>query len=149
MDALQKGFIERDHDQVRTGVMHLAGLGPGLTPAGDDFLVGLLAAFHAGQLQRVEEQTNLSQLIAQTAAAQTTKLSAQWLRCAGQGQFGEAWHHLISALNDDSATAISRAAHRILTTGATSGVDAMSGFLFGIRLLEDGGQRSERQVSVL
>lgn len=143
MDALQKGFIERDHDQVRAGVLYLAGLGPGLTPAGDDFLVGLLAAFHAGHLQRVEEQINRCRLIAQTAAAQTTKLSAQWLRCAGQGHFGEAWHHLIIALNDDSATAISRAAHRILTAGATSGVDAMSGFLFGIRLLEDGGERSE------
>lgn len=142
--AIQIGFTQGDFDQVRTGVTRLAGLGPGLTPAGDDFLVGLLAAFHACRLRLQEDQPNVCRLIAQIAAAQTTQLSAQWLRCAGQGHFGEAWHTLMNALNRNDRLTITTAAHRILTTGATSGVDAMNGFLFGISLLQDRRQEDTR-----
>lgn len=144
IDALQTGFAQGDNDKIGAGAKRLAGLGPGLTPAGDDFLVGFLAAIYACRLQIDEQLTMRSQLIAQTAAAHTTQLSARWLRCAGQGHFGEAWHHLIMALNSNIGTTIMTTAHRILTTGATSGVDAMSGFLFGINLLEDTRQGDRR-----
>lgn len=142
IDALQVGFTKGDNAKIQTGVMHLAGLGPGLTPAGDDFLVGLLAALVAYRLQIHEALPTLCPLIVQSATAQTTQLSARWLACAGQGHFGEAWHHLITALNRNGSAAITTAAHRLLTTGATSGVDAMSGFLFGISLLEDKRQET-------
>ncbi|MCE7984121.1 MAG: DUF2877 domain-containing protein [Caldilinea sp. CFX5] len=140
--ALQAGLTQGDNAKIQAGARYLAGLGPGLTPAGDDFLVGLLAAMVACRLPLREAPTTLCLLIAQTAAAQTTQLSARWLACAGQGHFGEAWHHLITALNSNASATITTAAHRILTTGATSGVDAMSGFLFGLRLLEDTTQRA-------
>lgn len=139
MAYLQIGITQHDSAQVHAGVISLAGLGPGLTPAGDDFLVGLLAALHAsrsGALMEKDELSNLCRLIAETAASSTTRLSAAWLRYAGQGCFGNAWHHLINALNHNSADAITAAAHRVLTTGASSGVDAMSGFLFGVTLLQ-------------
>lgn len=148
IDALQTGFMQGDNDKIGAGARHLAGLGPGLTPAGDDFLVGFLAAIYACRSQIDEQLTMRSQLIAQTAAAHTTQLSARWLGCAGQGHFGEAWHHLITALNSNVSTTITTAAHRILTTGATSGVDAMSGFLFGINLLEDTRQEDTRQEEI-
>lgn len=136
---LQSGLTQGDEDKVGAGVTRLAGLGPGLTPAGDDFLVGLLAALHACRLHAPATQpeiNNCCRLIAQTAAPHTTRLSAQWLHHAGQGHFGEAWHHLIDALNRNESAAITATAHRILTTGATSGIDAMSGFLFGVSLLQ-------------
>jgi hypothetical protein len=142
IDALRAGFLQEDNAKLQAGTRYLAGLGPGLTPAGDDFLVGLLAAMVACRLQIDEGLPPRCQLLAQTAVTHTTRLSAQWLRCAGQGYFGEAWHHLITALNGNTNAAITTAAHRILTTGATSGVDAMSGFLFGINLLEDARQET-------
>jgi hypothetical protein len=141
--ALQSGFTQSAEEQICRGVLALAGLGPGLTPAGDDFLVGFLAALHACRLQIAEEQLIFCQRIAQTAVNQTTTLSAQWLQSAGEGHFGEAWHQLITALNSNVNRAITTAAHRLLTTGATSGVDAMSGFLFGIDLVEDRRQKTE------
>lgn len=138
MEHLQLGITQHDSAQVHAGVTCLAGLGPGLTPAGDDFLVGLLAALYACRLCAPVAQVELNHLcpmIAETAAGRTTRLSAAWLSHAGQGCFGEAWHHLIQTLNSGTAPVITAAAHRILTTGATSGVDAMNGFLFGISLL--------------
>ncbi|MEZ4733147.1 MAG: DUF2877 domain-containing protein [Caldilineaceae bacterium] len=139
IDALRAGYQHDDEVKIRDGVTRLAGLGPGLTPAGDDFLVGLLAALHGYRRPMQEDQTRFCQRIAQTAAPLTTQLSAHWLHHAGQGDFGEAWHQLIIALNSGATDAITTAAHRILTTGATSGVDAMNGFLFGISLLQETG----------
>lgn len=147
MDALQTGLTQGNNAMLKAGAQYLAGLGPGLTPAGDDFLVGLLAALVAGRLWIDNALTTLCPVIAQIAAAQTTKLSARWLHCAGQGHFGETWHHLIAALNSNTSALIRATAQRILTTGATSGVDAMSGFLFGINLLEEA--RDETQDSRL
>lgn len=136
---LQSGILQADSHRIADGVGLLAGLGPGLTPAGDDFLVGLLVALHSLVLEQASQQTigrDWHESIAEQAARSTTRLSAAWLRHAGQGRFGETWHYLINALNRHSADAITAAAHRILTTGASSGVDAMSGFLFGVTLLQ-------------
>lgn len=140
IDYLQIGLAAHDRNKLRTGVIHLAGLGPGLTPAGDDFLVGLLAALQSAswsQMQQAGVLPGICAAMAETAAERTMRLSAAWLRAAGQGCFGEPWHHLIVALNANSTDAITAAAHRILTTGATSGVDAMTGFLWGIHVLSN------------
>jgi hypothetical protein len=137
---LHTGLKQFDRHKVRAGVTSLAGLGPGLTPAGDDFLVGLLAALQTASSHQAQKEGDLRSIrtgIAEQAAKHTTRLSAAWLHYAGQGCFGEAWHHLIAALNRSATDAITAAANRILTTGATSGVDAMSGFLFGISLLQE------------
>ncbi|MEZ4620595.1 MAG: DUF2877 domain-containing protein [Caldilineaceae bacterium] len=112
----------------------MAGLGPGPTPAGDDFLLGFLAA-----LAVLPEQSNTGQdlrhLIVRCASPRTTRLSAAWLYHAGQSQFGELWHELINALNHDHHIAVQQAADAIATTGATSGVDALCGFRAGIEIV--------------
>src|SRR5207245_2508836 len=44
--ALQSALIHGDEEAAQNAAWNLLGLGPGLTPAGDDMLVGLLAGFH-------------------------------------------------------------------------------------------------------
>lgn len=138
--AISSGLYEENIQLIADGVKLLAGLGPGLTPAGDDFLVGLLAAFYALGPRYAQSQWPAWQvyahIIAHTALTYTTQLSAAWLTYAGGGAFGEAWHNLIHAINTNQAQAIIACAARILTTGATSGADAMSGFLWGIAMLK-------------
>ncbi len=141
--ALWTGLHEERSALMRLATELLAGLGPGLTPAGDDFLVGLLAAMyalgpHCAQTRWVRLQRDANQ-IARVAAPRTTQLSAAWLTAAGTGAFGEAWHHLLHALNGERLPVITEAANRILATGATSGADALGGFLFGVRVLEEKG----------
>ena len=131
ISALAQGITTGDAACVHTGVVALAGLGPGLTPAGDDFLVGVLAALHATADRGLAPvpQRQLALAIAAIAAPRTTRLSAAWLTHGGRGHFGERWHHLIRALNALDAGAIKQAVNKIEATGATSGADGLDGFI--------------------
>ena len=131
LSALVHGLQQTNLDVVNKGIKALIGLGPGLTPAGDDFLVGFLAGLTLGPPATVVSAPSLSELrtCIDKAADQTTRLSGAWLRCAAHGQFGETWHSLAHALQSGQRKKIDQAAHHILSTGATSGVDAMTGLL--------------------
>jgi len=127
LDALQVG----NRQGIIAGAAALAGLGPGLTPGGDDFLLGLMAGlrtwpqFLAGRGLSVEEAC---QAIYRAAAGRTNLLSMALLRSAREGMFGEAWHVLLAALRQGEADEVRRAADRVLGFGGTSGADALSGF---------------------
>jgi len=104
----------------------LAGLGPGLTPAGDDFILGaVLAAWivHPPGVGRA-----LAEEIANSAAPLTTSLSAAWLRSAGRGEAGILWHEFFDTLISMDKVQIQEAAGAILAMGETSGADALAGF---------------------
>jgi len=118
---------ENDAESIEAAAKRLAGLGPGLTPAGDDFLVGLMHGLWATRLEK--KAASLSGLIARTAASRTHALSAAWLQAAALGEAAELWHELLDAIAGQDASALERAAMRILPTGHTSGADALGGFL--------------------
>ena len=105
----------------------LAGLGQGLTPAGDDFLMGAMLA--AWIIHPLEIASALAEGIANTAAPLTTSLSASWLRSAGRGEAGILWHKLFAALINADAIAVQGCIDRILEVGHTSGADALAGFI--------------------
>lgn len=129
---MRQGVFQQNRALILQGTTLLAGLGPGLTPAGDDFLVGLLAAMWTGCKEgHALWQQSVCAEIAATAATQTTRLSGAWLTCAGRGDFGVQWHALIDALNSHDSRAVHHAGQTILNTGATSGADALCGFLVG------------------
>lgn len=131
VEVLLAGLRAGDKVRVTGGVETLAGLGPGLTPAGDDFLVGLMAGLRVrpGILATGWTAEYSCRLIARIAAGRTATLSAAWIRHAAAGEFSQPWHELVRALASADERSIRRAAHRILATGATSGADAMAGFL--------------------
>ena len=121
-----------DRQGLAASAAALAGLGPGLTPAGDDFLLGLMAGlrtwptFLEGKGLSVEEAC---QAIYGAAAGRTNLFSRALLRSASEGLFGEAWHTLLAALRQGGADEVRKAADRVLGFGATSGADALGGFL--------------------
>ena len=105
----------------------LAGLGIGLTPAGDDFILGaILAAWiiHPRGIASV-----LAKEITNTAAPLTTSLSGAWLRSAGRGEAGILWHDFFDALLTNDVFDVQLKITKLLSVGETSGADAMSGFL--------------------
>ena len=114
------GIGNRDPFQVEAAVKDLAGLGQGLTPTGDDFLVGAIIALW---LKNMDE--TFIDLIVQTAVSRTTLLSGAWLNAAGRGECIAAWHHFFAGLEDGRwETAVSN----ILQIGHRSGYDALVGF---------------------
>jgi hypothetical protein len=113
----------------------LIGWGEGLTPAGDDFLVGLLAGLGALAGDDASRQWFRSAFAAAIASRtrRTTAISAQCLRLACADHHAEVVVELRNALlcaEDDGVaeTALGDA----LAVGSTSGADTVSGLLAGL-----------------
>lgn len=125
--AITQAESSETDKEVVAAASQLAGLGNGLTPAGDDFLVGVMAALwltgHHALLPK----------LANIAAPQTTALSAAFLRAAAQGEFIEPWHALAQALCAGEVEAFRRAVEEVAQFGASSGRDALAGFTTTIR----------------
>lgn len=123
--ALRAGW-EGDEAQLRVGAALLAGLGGGLTPAGDDFLVGVMLWTWLAH----PRPAPICRVIAEETAPRTTTLSAAFLRAAARGECGAAWHRLLSALTAGTEDGLATAVQDVLAYGATSGADALAGFLW-------------------
>ena len=104
----------------------LAGLGPGLTPAGDDFIMGAILA--AWVLHPVDVAQRIAEEIANIAAPLTTSLSAAWLKSAGRGEAGILWHNLFEALISSNRVLLRETVEELQAVGHTSGADALAGF---------------------
>jgi hypothetical protein len=123
---LYDGIKSRDIYLVTQASQKLAGLGPGLTPAGDDLLLGVIYGIWA--LFSEKESTELTRLIAENAIPRTHALSAAWLKASANGEAAETWHTLFDALIKEDVGKFEQAALRILPSGHTSGADALGGF---------------------
>jgi hypothetical protein len=123
--ALEEGWAG-DLAWVQEGAAQLAGLGGGLTPGGDDFLCGaMLWAWLTHP-----RPGSFCHAIAEATTPRTTTLSAALLWAAAQGECSAAWHALFDMLRRGDAVEIARAADEVLAHGATSGADALAGFLW-------------------
>jgi hypothetical protein len=124
-----EGLGEGKRDALMEGARLLAGLGPGGTPAGDDFLVGVMAAIW------LLGDKSAALAIAETAAPRTAALSAAFLRAAGRGEFIAPWHGLLGALAAGDPAQVQEAAMVVEGFGASSGADALDGFILAGRCL--------------
>jgi hypothetical protein len=105
----------------------LLGLGPGLTPSGDDVLCGVLVALHAvGETDRAHA---LYAGIAHAAPAATPPISAAFLRAAAEGLGCEALHAAIAAILEGKSEALAGRIEALGHVGHTSGWDALAGAL--------------------
>ena len=123
--ALRAGW-HGDADALQAGAAGLAGLGGGLTPAGDDFLCG---AMLCAWLTHPFPET-LCRRVVEVAAPRTTVLSAALLRAAARGECTAAWHRILRAVCLGMAAEVASAVHEVMSHGATSGADALAGFLW-------------------
>lgn len=123
----------RSEDALGPLLGEVMGFGPGLTPSGDDFILGLVAAacaFGGGRRDAIEAE--LARLV--TDASATAGYSQHMLRAAIDGHFPEPVMALATALGQ---TTTERGAERVRTTtrelvtlGSTSGQDMLAGIIF-------------------
>ena len=129
---LSSGLRQADRSQVARGARTLAGRGPGLTPSGDDILVGCLLALTA--LPDVDG-ASAREAITVSARHRTTQISTAYLDAAARGQASEAWHRLVAAMSTSDAVRVVGAAREVLVVGETSGSDMLGGFVLASRAL--------------
>ena len=118
-----------------TLVRALVGLGEGLTPSGDDFLVGLLAVLHATGALPCSAASPIHEQFCEWVRLGTSQLSGEFLRCAFDGYFAEPLVMLVRALCAPATDAWPAHAATLAAVGHSSGVDAMVGIALGCRLL--------------
>ena len=133
-ESLREGW-GGDLGRLQEGAAGLAGLGSGLTPAGDDFLSG--AMLWAWLVHPTPDP--FCRALVEVAVPRTTTLSAAFLQAAGRGECGGGWHALLAALSEGEEAKIAVAVQDVLAHGATSGLDTLTGFLSPSRKLQRGG----------
>jgi hypothetical protein len=124
---LVQGLTRADLPAAGRAAADLAGLGSGLTPAGDDFLMGVMLALWSGA--DPARTRPACQALLSAAGPRTHRISRAWLRAAADGEAAEPWHALAQAMLGSRAAAVRRAADRILRQGHTSGADALTGYI--------------------
>ena len=127
-------------------VAELVGFGTGLTPDGDDYLLGYLAALRPWKhIEVIAAHLKLLKSSIKSQLHRTTSISRHYLTLALQGHYSEPIDHLISILlRGSSVSDISLAANKVMEFGASSGVDCLGGFLHGMRSLQTVAQEETR-----
>ena len=113
---LVAGLVAGDWTACLAGGRKLAGRGAGLTPAGDDVLVGILHALWVWGWPSA-----WAMRLAAEAAPHTTTLSANLLYAAAEGEASWLWHDVVAGRPGAVAA--------LLAVGHTSGADAWAGFV--------------------
>ena len=118
----------------------LSGLGPGLTPAGDDFLGGYLAGRFAQSPGGSRDEALLA-LAARLAPCcrQTGRVAGAFLACALRGSFSEHLAALAGALGAGCTDQklLNQLGQEVLAFGASSGADALAGLIASASAGED------------
>ena len=143
LDALKKAAIGNEKEQT-SGLDYLLGRGKGLTPSGDDMLIGCLVAdIFYKRLDSFLKETLKLQL--NEKPLRTTTVSIHYLNCALERKWNEPIHQLIQVLSKDSTeNEIEEVVQSIIRIGHTSGLDMLTGFaatmmLFGKIKEEENG----------
>ena len=101
----------------------LIGLGPGLTPAGDDFVGGAMIALRAFDHGALAER--IAAWALPLARSNTNRISRAHLECAAAGEGHEALHDLLCTFEGKHLERLARIGH-------TSGLDAAAGALLAL-----------------
>ena len=105
----------------------LIGLGPGLTPSGDDYLGGVLVALR--WLGRGSQADSLWRWLEPHLASHTSEISAAHLAAAASGQVHEALHEVLENLSAWEVPDLHPSLARLDAVGHTSGWDALAGIV--------------------
>lgn len=110
----------------------LLGLGPGLTPSGDDLIGGMMLALHSlGQTAVVR---SISAAVATPITERTNPISAAHLRAAMEGAGSEAAHLAMDTILSGNSDAFPDVVKEIEKIGHTSGWDMLAGIVIVYRL---------------
>lgn len=136
-NAIELADATRRNDSIAS--MHVAarlvGLGPGLTPAGDDFLVGFLAGLWSitdANKERLEFFGGFARMVVRLSR-RTNDISRAYLLHAAHGQVSSRLADLVGAISrGESPERLRETCEASLQVGHISGMAATAGLLVGL-----------------
>jgi len=134
VSALKEATRTFQVDGAIAAIKPLIGLGPGLTPSGDDFIVGYLAGLWStagSDSSRLRFMSSLGAWLSQ-AAAGTNAISRTYIQSAVNGNVSEPIAILAQRFGQaESLDGVREATRTALQVGNTSGTDGVLGLLLG------------------
>ncbi len=127
MDWLRRVADGTDVSPPLDAVRRLLGLGPGLTPSGDDYLGGMMIALRAFGYGRAVER--LYAIIDREVPERTNRISAAYLGAAREGWGAAPLHDVLNHLAAKTDPPLSSLIPAVDRIGHTSGWDALTGLL--------------------
>ena len=137
-DGLLSAMSRQDWEEAPEFIQGLIGLGPGLTPSGDDFLAGFILAGAirggcSGDLGMQKAASITAAMVREEAAGRTTSASVAMLADAADGEVAEPVKHFLhSLLQTGDGMEIHFWGGEISRIGASSGEDLLNGLASGI-----------------
>ncbi len=132
----------RQYDLNVSAVEALIGLGSGLTPSGDDLLMGYMAGLWCtGQdkNERMQFMWSLGETII-GFSSKTNDISRTYLYHAAQGQVSSRLANLAEEISrGENPGHLSEITEAAMSIGHTSGMDAVTGLLIGLAAWNDPG----------
>ncbi|MGI6684129.1 MAG: DUF2877 domain-containing protein [Bacillota bacterium] len=123
-----EGIRDKNHEKLYLGMEKMIGLGPGLTPSGDDFLLGGLAVLnywpdHRLKMNLIQKKTQ------QIADEKTTDISREYLYQASEGHYSWELNCLLFFLvnKKSSKEMLRNQVRKVIEIGCTSGSDILTG----------------------
>lgn len=128
MRRLRRGLQTGNADNVASELAGFLGLGLGLTPSGDDLIIGLLLAIHRWGMQGwgAASRSKLYREIIRAAYERTSTISSNLIECAAAGGADERLLHAVDHLWSGYPSR-AEALAGLLDWGASSGADALAG----------------------
>jgi hypothetical protein len=131
--AIHQAIADGNPDQISEAGRRLIGLGPGLTPSGDDVLVGCLRGLWLTSQDAAATRQKFARIGAgflSTLDERTTRVGAEFIRYALNGVFAEILDYAAEALLAPThPQRVQSAIRQLLAQGETSGADTTHGLL--------------------
>ncbi|MFO1445385.1 DUF2877 domain-containing protein [Bacillus sp. Bva_UNVM-123] len=118
-------------DKALQHAVTILGLGPGLTPSGDDFLVGLFTAFYIKDSPYSSYQSFCKEVV-KKAKTLTNEISYMALEKASIGKVRESIIQLVHSIINGSEEELILSLNKVLTIGSSSGTDIALGLVAGL-----------------
>jgi hypothetical protein len=133
---LQKRLEDKGHPpDPPNGAAALIGLGPGLTPSGDDFIGGLMIALRG--LGKPGLAAELAAWALPLVRDQSGAISSAYLEAAATGEGAGAIHHVLEQLSSSERPDFTWTIGEIDRIGHTSGWDCLAGVTAVCRILSE------------
>jgi Protein of unknown function (DUF2877) len=125
-------------ERLAAMVDRVIGFGGGLTPDGDDYLLGYFAALNVSPRPDITLHRQRLAVAVEPRLSRTNDISRHYLGRAVQGHFSESLCRLMAELSAPFCPpALATCATGVMAFGAASGADCMAGFLHGLRNLNN------------
>jgi len=135
VEEIKEGFLNQDEVLIIKGIDQLLGLGIGLTPGGDDLLLGLLTIVSMEEKYSIIIES-LKDKILNLARTSTTEISYEFIAYFFRHCYAQPSYQLIKALNDDNRIEFRDSLPVIAAIGHSSGQDFLTGVYLGLDFLE-------------